>query len=80
MQNTDAAAIPLILILLTIIICGALFSLLFFEIAFPEFDTFIPASDYKTTILMLMRAIPLFIIFAGIVAAIKAGIKKEVGY
>lgn len=79
-SDTNAAALPLALGILTIIVAGALYSLLFNEIGFPELLGFIPASDSKTFILMLLRAMPLFVLFAFIVAMIKAGVKKEVPF
>ena len=79
MQDTDASAVPLILIIATILICGALFSLLFIEIAFPLLSGYIPAGDAKNMVMMLMRAIPLFLLFGGIGAAVIAGIKRQTG-
>ena len=67
-SNNDASAIPLILFVITIVSCGALYSLFFVEVAYPNLQYLIPASEYKVFLMMLMYAIPLFVIFVGVVA------------
>jgi len=80
-DNTDAAgALPLIIALFALIVGGALYSILFIEIGFPTFLDFIPASDSKTFIVMMLRAVPLFVLFVFIVAIIKEGIRKDQVY
>ena len=77
-NNYEASAIPIIYFLLTIIVCGALFSLLFLEVAFPTFLSFIPDSDSKTFIIMGLRGMLLIILFVGIICLLREGIKREV--
>ena len=78
-KDNDASAIPIILYLLTIISCGALYTLFFIEVGYDVVNTYIPipASDSKTFIMMCMYAIPLFIIVIGSICLIKAGLKRD---
>ena len=62
---------------IAIFACGGLYSLLFIAIAFPVFRDFIPASDTKTIIMMLMYAIPGIILVIGALALIVRGIQKN---
>lgn len=73
------SATPIIYFVLTIVVCGALFSLLFIEIGFPVFLGFIPSSDSKTFILMGLRGIPIIVLFVGVICLIREGLKREVG-
>ena len=79
-DNNAGGALPLIIALIGLIVGGALYSLLFIEIGFPEFLGFIPSSDSKTFIVMMLRAVPLFVLFVFIVAVIKQGIRKDEVY
>jgi len=76
-DTTAAGALPLIIALFGIIITGALYTLFFVEIGFPTLLGLVPASDSKTFIVMLLRAVPLFVLFVFIVAIIKEGIRKD---
>ena len=78
-KNNKASAVPVILVTITIIVCGALYSLLFLEVGFPFLKGFIPTSDSKTFIMMLIYAIPLFVLMVGVISLLKAGIKRTVG-
>jgi len=40
---------------------------------------FIPASDSKTFIMMFLYAIPLFVLFIGVISLLKAGMKRSIG-
>lgn len=76
-KNNYASAVPLILFLITIFACGALYTLLFIEIAIPTFDNFIPASDAKTLTMMGIYGIPLFILVVGMIAIFLAALRKK---
>lgn len=76
-KNNEASAIPLILFIITIICCGALYTLFFLEIGFPTLDSFIPASDSKTFIYMLFYAIPLFLLIVGLIALMTSALKSR---
>ena len=76
-DNQEASAVPLILFLVTIFVCGALYTLFFLEIGFPLLDGFIPASDSKTFIYMLIYAIPLFVVVIGVIALLISGLKEK---
>lgn len=79
-KNNDASVVPLILVMITIFICGALYSLFFLEIAFPLLGSYIPASDSKTLIMMGIYAIPLTVLVVGTAAAYLAALKKRTVY
>lgn len=76
-ENNHASAVPLILFILTILSCGALYTLFMVEVAYPSLLYMVPDSDSKTFIMMGMYAIPLFIILIGVFALIKEGIKES---
>jgi len=78
-ENNKASAVPVILFVMTIIVCGALYTLFFYEVGFPMLKGFIPASDGKTFIMMFLYAIPLFILLIGVISLLKAGIKRTIG-
>lgn len=80
MKNNEASAIPLMLFIITIVCCGALYTLFFIEIAYPTLGTFVPAGDSKTFQMMLFYAIPLFVLIVGVFALVKAGLKRTVYY
>ena len=80
LYNQQASAVPLILFFLAIFTCGALYTLFFVEVGFPTFNSYIPASDSKTFIMMCLYAIPLFILILGVICLIKSGLKREVYY
>lgn len=79
LENKNASAVPVILFIVTIIVCGALYTLFFYEIGIPTLGGFIPASESKTFIMMLIYAIPLFILIVGVISLMKAGIKRSIG-
>ena len=76
-HNNYGSPIPLILFALTILVCGALYTLFMVEVAYPSLLYMIPDSDSKTFIMMGMYAIPLFILLIGVFALIKEGIKES---
>ena len=76
-KNNHASAVPLILFILTILSCGALYTLFFVEVAYPSLLYMVPDSDSKTFIMMGMYAIPLFVLLIGVLSLIKAGIKES---
>ena len=77
LKNSNASAIPIILYFLAIFVCGALYTLFFIEVGYPTFDSYIPASDSKLLIMTGLYSIPLIVMIVGIVALIKAGLKKS---
>jgi len=79
-NNNEGSAVPLILFVITIFACGALYSLFFIEIAYPTFSSWIPAGDAKTLIMMCMYALPLFVIIVGMFSLLLAGLKREAMY
>ena len=78
-KDNNASSVPVILFAVTILVCGALYTLFFLEIGFPLFDSYIPASDSKTFIMMLLYAIPLIVTIVGVLSLLKAGLKRTVG-
>ena len=76
-HNNFCSAVPLILFILTILVCGALYTLFMVEVAYPSLLWMIPNSDSKTFIMMGMYAIPLFILLIGVFALIKSGAKEK---
>jgi hypothetical protein len=78
-ENSKASAVPVILFVLTIIVCGALYTLFFYEVGFPLLRGYIPASDSKTFIMMLLYAIPIFVLVIGVISLLKAGVKRDIG-
>ena len=75
-----ASAVPLLLFFMAIFTCGALYTLFFIEIGYPAFDSYIPASDSKTFIMMCLYAVPLFILTVGVICLIKSGLKRQMNY
>lgn len=78
LHNNQASAVPLILFAVTIFACGALYTFLFIEFAFPEFDSWIPASDGKTFIMMCIYAIPIIVLVVGSISLLQSGLKRGV--
>ena len=78
LQDNNASAVPVILFVVTIIAVGAMYTLFFLEIGFPALSSYIPASDSKTFIMMLLYAIPLVVLLVGVVSLLLAGIKRDV--
>lgn len=78
-SSNEASAIPLILFFVTIFSVGALYTLFFLEIGLPELTYLVPASDSKTFIIMLMYALPLFIIVVGLISVLKEALKPKYG-
>jgi len=79
-KNKQASAVPLILFVLTIVVFGALWTLLFIEIGFPTFDTYLPSNDTTTFIKMLIYSMPLLVVIIGAISLIISGLKREVYY
>jgi len=79
LKDNKASAVPVILFVVTIIVCGALYTLFFLEIGFPLFGDYIPASDSKTLIMMMLYAIPLIVLLVGVISLLNAGIKRTIG-
>ena len=77
-EDNVASAVPLILFIVTLVGVGALYTLFFIEVGLPEFDSYIPASDSKTFIMMGVYGMPLLILVVGVVALLKAGLKRGV--
>ena len=77
-HNNQASVIPLLLFVLTIFVCGALYTLFFIEIGFPTFEGYIPEGSAKTFIMMMIYAIPLIVIIIGSFALLLAGVKRGV--
>lgn len=75
-QNNIGSAVPLIFYVVTIIVCGALYTLFFLEVFYPNFLELVPASDSKTVITMIFYAIPLLVLLVGVIAVIRSGLKK----
>ena len=75
-NNSDANVVPVILFILAIFGCGALYTLFFTEIALPTFSYMIPDSDSKTYIFMLIYALPLIILLIGVFALLKSALKR----
>jgi len=76
-NDNEASAVPLILFFLTIFVCGALYTFLFVEVGQPLFDSWIPASDSKTFIMMGIYAIPLFVLIVGVLSLLLSGLKHH---
>lgn len=79
-KNNYASAVPLILFIVTIIGVGALYTLLFLQIAQPSFEKYIPASDSKTFIMMILYAVPGIILITGVISLLLSGLKREAYY
>jgi len=77
-NDNIGSAIPILYFIMTIVAAGALFSLLFIEIGFPTFLGYIPSSDSKTFLLMMLHGIPLIVLFVGVVCMVREGLKKGV--
>lgn len=77
-NNNYASAVPLLLFAITIFSCGALYTFFFIEFGFPQFDSWIPASDGKTFIMMCIYAIPLFVLIIGGISLLQSGLKRSV--
>ena len=76
-RDNNASAVPVILFIVTIIACGAMYTLFFIEIGIPTLSSFIPASDSKTLIMMMIYAMPLTLLLVGVVALMLAGNKRN---
>jgi len=74
--NNYCSAVPLILYVITVLFCGALYTLFFLEVFYPNFLSMVPASDSKTLITMILYSIPLLVLLIGLVVIIRAGLKK----
>lgn len=77
-ENNIGSAVPLILYVLTIFGVGALYTLLYLEVAIPLLAPLVPDSDSKVFILMGIYSLPLVMLVIGGVALVKSGLKKEV--
>jgi hypothetical protein len=78
-KNNDGSVVPVLLFILTIIGCGALYTLFFTEIAIPSLSYLIPDSDSKTFNMMMIYLIPLIILIVGVFALMKEGLKRGIG-
>ena len=78
--DDDGSVVPVVLFILSIFGCGALYTLFFLEVGLPTFSGWIPDSDAKTFILMLVYAIPLAIVVIGVLALLISGLKSRVFY
>jgi len=79
--NNNQGNISIIAIyLMSIISLGALYTLLFLEMAIPNLAPLIPndLGMYKTVFLMLIWGIPIIILLVSSLAVIKTGLKREV--
>ena len=75
--NDYASVNPILLFLMTLVVTGLLYSLLFTQVFFPFFDSMIPASDSKVYLYMLFYAMPLFIVVVGMISVFQAALKKS---
>jgi nitrate reductase gamma subunit len=71
------AAVEILYYIITIFVCGALYSLLFIGIAFPVFKAFVPDSDSKTLLMMFFYGLLGIILIVGAIALIRRGIEKN---
>lgn len=78
-SNNTGSIIPVLWFIVTLFAVGLLYTLFFIEIGIPTFDSWIPASDSKTFIMMLFFAMPLMIVLIGGFALLKAGLKRDWG-
>jgi hypothetical protein len=76
--DDTASIVPVLLFILTIFGVGALYTLFFTEIALPTFSSYIPDSDSKTFIFMIIYALPLIILIVGVFALLKEGLKRTI--
>ena len=74
-DNNYGSAIPIVYYILTIFALGALYTLLFVEVAFPFFRDYVPDGPSKTFIMMLFYGIPLLLLVVGAVALLIQGVK-----
>lgn len=79
-DNDCGSIIPVILFILTLVGCGALYTLFFLEIAIPVFGGYIPSGDAKTFILMGVYSMPLIILVVGMFALFLQGLKRNYYY
>lgn len=79
-DNDSGNVIPLVMFILVIFCCGALYSLFFLEVAFPLLGSYIPSGDAKTFVMMAMYAIPLFVLLVSLFALLLSGLKKQIVY
>jgi hypothetical protein len=80
-EDINASAVPIILFVVTLLVCGALYTLFFIEVGFPLFNNpeYLPDSDTKTLIMMGIYGLPLIIVVVGVFCMIKAGQKRHIG-
>ena len=76
-KDNNSSVVPLLLFVITVVSCGALYTLFFVEVAYPSLLYMIPDSDSKTFIMMGMYAIPLFVLLIGVFSLVKEGIKRD---
>jgi hypothetical protein len=70
------AAVEILYYVITIFVCGALYSLLFIGIAFC-LKNLVPDSDTKTLMMMFMYGLMGIILVVGVIALIIEGIKRN---
>lgn len=80
LSDNRASAVPLLLFIITIFSLGALYTLLFLEVALPSLQSYISDGPAKEFIIMMIYGIPGIILFIGGIALIKEGLKREVIY
>jgi hypothetical protein len=81
LKNNNEANVSIIAIyLMTIISIGALYTLLFIEVAIPNLAPLIPddLGVFKTSTLTIVYAIPLIVILVSSLAVLKNALKREV--
>jgi len=79
MENNTGSIVPIIYFILAIISVGALYTFFFIEFGLPQFESWIPASDSKTFIIMGIYGMPFIILVVGGISLLKAGLKREWG-
>jgi hypothetical protein len=77
LSDANNAAVEILTYVITIFVCGALYSLLFIGIAFPVFRAFVPDSDSKTLMMMFFYGLLGIILLVGAIALIREGIMKN---
>jgi Kef-type K+ transport system membrane component KefB len=76
-ENNNGSIVPIIAFFLTIIVCGALYTVLFLEFGLPTLKSWIPASDAKELIITGIYAIPLIVALVGVLALLLSGLKHH---
>lgn len=77
-SNNYGSVIPVVLFIVTLVGCGALYTLFFLQFGINYFGDMVSASDSKTFILTCIYAMPIIILVIGVVSLIRAGLKQGV--